>query len=95
MKIVLSPRAGGDLERLKLFLAENDTGAADSAIALLRDRIGLLGQFPGLGRRIGRTDLHELYAPFGNSAYVIRYHHSRSRETVAILRIWHGREHRS
>ncbi|MBS0274061.1 MAG: type II toxin-antitoxin system RelE/ParE family toxin [Proteobacteria bacterium] len=53
MRIVLSPRAGGDLERLKLFLAQNDAGAADGAIALLRDRIGLLGQFPGLGRRIG------------------------------------------
>ncbi len=91
MKIVLSPRASGDLERLRAFLTGHSDAATQRAVATLRERIALLADFPGLGKPFGRTNLRELYVPFGNSAYVIRYYVSQRRGEIVILRIWHGR----
>jgi len=34
----------------------------------------------------------ELYLPFGNGAYVLRYR--LDGDMVVIIRVWHSREHR-
>ena len=94
MKIVLSPRASGDLERLRTFLSEHGDAVTQRAVTTLRERIALLAEFPGLGKPFGQRNLRELYVPFGSSAYVIRYYVSRKRDAVVLLRIWHGRESR-
>jgi plasmid stabilization system protein ParE len=92
LKIILSPRAGADLQRLHEFLMQNSVPAALRSATTLSDRLKLLSQFPALGKPLGKAGMRELYVPFGKSAYVIRYYVSARRNTVVILRAWHARE---
>ena len=94
MRIVLSGRAAADIDRLRSFLAEKDAKVAALAVAALAAAIESLAAFPERGRPIGAVGLRELIVPFGNLAYVVRYFHSRRRDALVILRIWHGREER-
>jgi plasmid stabilization system protein ParE len=92
VKLVVSPRATADLDRLRDYLAERSEPAALRAMGVLMESIRLLGSFPGIGKPLGRSGLREHYMTSGKSAYVVRYYHSRTRDAVVILRIWHGRE---
>ena len=37
----------------------------------------------------------QLLAPFGKSAYVLRYRLDTQLENLVVVRVWHGREDRS
>lgn len=95
MKIIFSPRAAADMDRLRGFLREYSASSAERAVIDILDGIRLLGSFPGVGKPLGRTGLRELIIPFGQSAYVVRYFRSQARDAVVIQRIWHGHEIRS
>ncbi len=92
MKLVVSPEAAADLNRLRAFLADKNPDAAGRAVAALVHSIGSLDTFPDRGRPTGVAGVRELIVPFGSSAYVVRYAHLPSAGEVLILRIWHGRE---
>jgi plasmid stabilization system protein ParE len=92
VKLVVSPRATADLDRLRAYLAERSEPAALRATKVLLESLRLLGSFPGIGRPLGRSGLREHYVAFGKSVYVVRYYQSQKRNAVVILRIWHGRE---
>jgi toxin ParE1/3/4 len=92
VKLVVSPDAVADLERLRAFLADKNPAAAQRAVCVLTDAIQSLDVFPDRGRPTQAADVREQIVPFGNSAYVIRYSHLAQSDEVIVLRIWHGRE---
>jgi plasmid stabilization system protein ParE len=92
VKLVLSPRAMADIDRLHAFLAKEDRAAAQRATTRLADSIQLLKEFPGLDRPIAQIGTRELFVPFAKASYVVRYHHSTRHDSVVILRVWHSRK---
>lgn len=94
MKLVVSPEAAADLNRLRSFLADQNPDAAQRAVAFLVEAIQSLDTFPDRGRPTGIESVRELIVPFGSSAYVLRYAHLPDTDEVIVLRIWHGREQR-
>lgn len=94
MRIVVSPRAAADLERLRAFLAEANLQASERAIGKLVTSIQSLRDFPGRGRPIAGLGMRELIVPFGKAGYVVRYYRSARRDSIVILRVWHSREAR-
>jgi len=94
VKIVVSRRAHTDLGRLHDFLIERNPETAQRAVEALSKGIQSLLQFPERGRLSAPIGAREIFIPFGQSAYVVRYHYSPKRDAIAILRIWHGRERR-
>jgi plasmid stabilization system protein ParE len=73
MKLIVSEAALADLERLHLFLADNNSAAANRAAIVLHKAILSLGVFPERGRPSGMPNVRELIAPFGRSNYLLRY----------------------
>ena len=94
MKLIVSPEAIADLERLRAFLADKNPAAAQRAAAAIIGAIQSLDMFPDRGHPTSTADVRELIVPFGSSAYVLRYAHAARADEVIILRIWHGREQR-
>jgi plasmid stabilization system protein ParE len=94
VKLVVSKEAMADIERLRAFLDEKEEAAAQHVVDILRRAVGSLEVFPGRGRPSGIPGVRELVVPFGRSAYVVRYLHDREKETIVVVRIWHGREAR-
>jgi len=47
---------------------------------------------PGIGKRLEGRDDRELFVPFGQRGYVIRY--QLDADDIVILRIWHSLEDR-
>ena len=94
MKLIVSPDAAADLDRLRAFLVDKNPSAAQRAAALVIRTIESLDTFPDRGRPTGIEGVRELIVPFGSSAYVLRYAHKADADEVVVLRIWHGREQR-
>jgi plasmid stabilization system protein ParE len=94
VKLILSPAAAHDLERLRTFLADKSPAAAESAVATLMRAIQSLDSFPERGRPSGTRGARELIVAYGRWGYVLRYAHLAQTDEVVILRIWHGREAR-
>jgi plasmid stabilization system protein ParE len=90
-KIVYSPNAVSNLERLYRFLADKNPDAALRAIRTVRDKLKMLSRFPGLGPvDPEQPDDRELFIPFGAAGYVARYR--TDGRTVVILAVRHVRE---
>jgi toxin ParE1/3/4 len=92
VRLVVSPEAIADLDRLRAFLADKNPAAAQRAVAAFVAAIQSLDTSPDRGRPTGVPDVREIIVPFGRSAYVLRYSHLPDADDVLILRIWHGRE---
>jgi plasmid stabilization system protein ParE len=92
MKLIVSPAALADLERLHAFLADKSPGAADRAVASLIAAIESLDHFLERGRQVSTPNTRELIVPFGRSNYVVRYAYRIEADEVVVIRIWHGRE---
>jgi plasmid stabilization system protein ParE len=95
LNIVITREAAADLDRLRAFLFEADSRAAEHVVAVVSGAIQSLDIFPDRGRPSKLIGARELIVPFGRSAYVIRYAHSAKTNQMVILRIWHGREART
>lgn len=90
-KIVYSPNAVSNLERLYRFLADKNPDAALRAIRTVRDRLKMPSRFPKLGPvDPEQPDERELFIPFGAAGYVARYRSDG--RIVVILAIRHVRE---
>jgi len=60
---------------------------------LLGGGANTLLDMPEIGRPMSDgSKRRELYLPFGNGAYVLRYR--LDGDMVVIIRVWHSREHR-
>jgi plasmid stabilization system protein ParE len=92
-RLVWLPEARDDTERLYRFLVGKNPLVAAKAMRLILDGAERLRDFPELGRPMDDdTGRRELFLPFGASAYVLRYRADGA--TLAIIRVWHGREGR-
>lgn len=91
-RLIWSPRALLDVQRLHRFLAERNTDAARRAVAAIRREVKVLAQHPGIGRPV--VDLPEAFREwlidFGDSGYVARYR--LGDDEVLILAVRHQRE---
>jgi plasmid stabilization system protein ParE len=84
--------ASDDLERLFMFLAENDLDAAVRAIEAIRKGVQLLGEFPFACPKVDENNplLREILIAFGNAGYVALY--EIESETITVLAVRHQRE---
>ncbi|TRL35939.1 type II toxin-antitoxin system RelE/ParE family toxin [Rhizobium straminoryzae] len=95
MKIVVLPEAREDLIRLRSFLLVRNPLAAQKAMLAIRGGFFRLRDTPKLGVEVeGRPGERQFFIPFGAGAYVLRYRLDEARDTLIVVRIWHGRESR-
>jgi plasmid stabilization system protein ParE len=90
-RLVFSPRALQDAERLTDFLLESDPAAAGETAALLLDGLRILKQHPLIGRPAERG-YRELLISRGRSGYVALYQYQVEKDVALILAIRHQRE---
>ena len=85
--------AKADLERLYLFLAENDLKAAERALETIEKAWELLEDFPFSCRKAESSNpfLRELVISFGSSGYVALFEIEDS-DTITVLAVRHQRE---
>ena len=89
--------AGVDLIRIHNFLEANAPLLTERVEKLIEETAEQLLTHPYLGKSMSdETGRRELKVRFGRGGYVIRYRLDLESEPkhIAILRIWHTREHR-
>lgn len=91
-RLIWSPQALLDVQRLYRFLAIKNTEAAQRAVQALRQGVRVLGQQPGIGRPIEDmpVEFREWVIDFGDSGYVARYRVDA--EAIVILAVRHQKE---
>jgi plasmid stabilization system protein ParE len=94
VQVVFLTRARADLVRLRQFLEPHGEALSQRAVDTLFSAASSLCDLPERGRPATRPGYRELVVPFGRGAYLIRYRIDFRRQTVVIVRIWHGREQR-
>lgn len=90
-RLVLAPRALLDMERLALFLRENDAAAALDAVPTLMRGLAILKEHPLVGRKVD-AGLRELVIARGKSGYVALYDFDVTHDTAIAQVIRHQRE---
>jgi len=91
VRIVFSPQALQDLERLTDFLLQIDKNAALATLELIEGAIQILSQHPFVGRA---CDIHlrELVISRGKSGYVAMYSFDEIKNAILICSIRHQKE---
>jgi plasmid stabilization system protein ParE len=91
-RVIWSPRALNDVQRLHQFLAAKNIDAARRAVGAVRSGVKALGHQPGIGRPIADMpdEFREWVIDFGDSGYVARYRIGA--DVVTILAVRHQRE---
>lgn len=91
-RVIFSPAAIRDLERLRAFLRPKSSSAARRAGESIVSGLRALGAHPQMGRLV--EDLPELYREwlidFGDSGYIARYRFEG--DVVTILAVRHQKE---
>jgi len=91
VKIVFSPKALLDLERLTDFLTEIDKNAALATLELIESAIQILKHHPLIGRRCD-SHIRELVISRGKSGYIALYSFDEAKNTALICTIRHQKE---
>ncbi|MGE0664926.1 MAG: type II toxin-antitoxin system RelE/ParE family toxin [Sphingomonadales bacterium] len=91
-RLIWTPEALADVQRLYRFLASKDEGAARRAVQAIRAGVKILGQRPRIGRPVEDMELEFREWPigFGGSGYVVLYHFDG--EAAVILAVRHQKE---
>lgn len=91
-RLIWSPEALADVQRLHRYLAPKDPDAARRAVRAIRDGVSILSRHPRAGRPIEDMEAEFRHWPiaFGNSGYAVLYRVDG--EDVILLAIWHQRE---
>jgi plasmid stabilization system protein ParE len=91
-RLIWSPQALLDVQRLYRFLSSKNIDAAKRAAKAIRQSVKVLGQQPGIGRPIEDMpeEFREWVIDFGDSGYVARYR--LDADEVVILAVRHQRE---
>ena len=91
-RLIWSPAALLDVQRLYRFLAPKNIDAAKRAVTAMRLGARVLGQQPGIGRPIDEMPdaFREWIIDFGESGYVVRYRLDSN--GVTILAVRHQKE---
>lgn len=91
-RLIWSPQALRDVQRLYRFLAVHNLDAARRAVTAIRQGVKVLGQQSGIGRPIAdmEPEYREWLIDFGDSGYVVLYR--LASDEVIILAVRHQRE---
>ncbi len=91
-RLIWSPAALLDVQRLYRFLALKNIDATKRAVTAMRQGVRVLGQQPGIGRPIDEMpdEFREWIIDFGDSGYVARYRIDS--DVVTILAMRHQKE---
>jgi len=91
-RLIWSPAALNDAQRLFRFLANRDEAAARRAIKTIRVGVKLLAYQPEAGRPIEglASDFREWPIDFGDSVYIALYRYDG--DSVIILAVRHQKE---
>lgn len=90
------PGAIRDIARLREFIKRDNPAAAGNAGQRILKAVNILISNPEAGTPCfdeGCELFRDLYAPFGQGGYTIRYRIKRY--TVIIVRVWHSKEERA
>lgn len=91
LRIVVTPEAADDIERLEAWLFDKNPDAGHRAVIAIANAIRSLNQFPHRGYLAG-LQMRHLHVAFGKRGYIIRYEVTDTQ--VRIQRIFHGLEDR-
>lgn len=91
-RLIWSPSALLDVQRLYRFLAPKNSEAAKRAVQAIRQGVKVLEQHPGLGRPVEDMDdeFRDWIIDFGDSGYVARYRVDQP--SITILAVRHQKE---
>lgn len=91
-RLIWSPPALRDVQRLYHFLASQSTDAAQKAVKTIREGVKVLALQPGMGRPAEEMtpEFREWLIDFGHSGYVILYR--LEDDAVMILAVRHQKE---
>ena len=91
-RLIWSPSALLDVQRLYRFLAPKNLDAAKRGVAAIRQGVKVLEQQPGVGRPVDEMDdeFRDWIIDFGDSGYVARYRVDP--QSVTILAVRHQKE---
>jgi len=91
-RLIWTPPALANVQRLYRFLASKDVAAARRAIKTIRTGVKILAHQPDAGRPAEDMDpeFREWLIDFGSSGYIALYHFDG--ETAAILAVRHRKE---
>lgn len=91
-RLIWSPSALLDVQRLYRFLAPKNSEAAKRAVQAIRQGVKVLEQRPGLGRPVEDMDdeFRDWIIDFGDSGYVARYRVDQ--QSITILAVRHQKE---
>jgi plasmid stabilization system protein ParE len=91
-RLIWSPAALRDVQRLYRFLAEKNPDAAQRAVKTIRDAMKIIALQPGIGRPADEMEpeYREWLIDFGGSGYVALYR--LDGETAVVLAVRHQRE---
>jgi plasmid stabilization system protein ParE len=90
-RLVFSPAALRDIERLVEFLMESDPAAAGATTEVLTGGLKILKDHPLIGRP-AELGYRELLISRGRTGYVALYKYEVKRDAAVILAIRHQRE---
>jgi len=87
-RLIWSPQALRDMQRLHRFLAAKDADAARRAVRAIREQAALLGRQPAVGRPADgmEPEFREWPVAFGASGYVILYRYQDAAAVILALR---------
>jgi plasmid stabilization system protein ParE len=91
-RLIWSPSALADVQRLYRFLASKNIDAARRSIKSIREGVKILSRQPGMGRpaKDMEPEYREWMIDFGDSGFVALYRHDGS--ATVILAVRHQRE---
>ena len=91
-RVIWTPPALQDIERLHGFLVPKIRDAARRAVRAIRHAVKALAKHPEIGRPVPEMppEFREWFIPFGSGGYVAIYRFDGA--VVAILAVRHGRE---
>ena len=91
-RLIWSPSALRDVQRLYRFLAGKNPDAAKRSVQAVRQGVEVLGHQPQIGRPIEdmAAAYREWQIDFGDSGYVVRYRVAT--DAVTILAVRHQKE---
>lgn len=90
-RLIYSPHALTDLDRLADFLRASDPSAAHATASLIVEAINILANHPLAGRPTD-DDFRELVISRGHSGYLALYRFEAVHDVVLILAVRHQRE---
>ncbi len=90
-RLIYSPRAFDDLDRLTDFLIDTDPVIASETVELIVEAVTILKHHPLIGRPV-EDHLRELIISRGRTGYVALYSYETEHDSVLVLAIRHQRE---